>query len=640
MAGAVCAPAILLRKANRMMKYMLINSVKQIIRASIKTALFFCVLIFTTMILLIGVNLWYTVSCTINEVESTFSTLGTVQQAGAKTYPTIQLWNTSEQGTSNRSKGSYVDFFFPSIDPLTELELHSTLPVEILHFDGAAYEMEPVKRPYFGATSPNISDTSPTIPLPVQYSVIEFVPYETSVPSVPTKVQVTRVISGHIFSKDIYLCDHYNESPVSWKSGHKYIAYVTPLMMLPHTNFSESVSEYSIFPFPQYSNTYSSNIYYAEVTDNFYDTSEGKAWLTLGEALDRKNYSFTVVPTDSLELLPSFHSGKTPIDNGREILQEEFESGAKVCILPSSFLTSQGWKIGDCITLQLYYADYRLSPRLEYGRIFNATRMNLLDESGSMFDVFWEADYEIVGSYSLLGVIDEPQDRIELGDSTFIIPENSIETLDTQNISEVGPMLWTNTSFIIPNGTADEFLSLLNENVPESEQLEILFDDGGYSSVANVLRNMKAKAILLLILGLLSTIITLLLMQYFYIIKCRLQIGVQICFGMSKQQCRISVMSGILILVIVSFVVGLVLCLLVFSLNGEYSSDSYTFSTDYSNWEREEVTIFTDNINSNFSLPLSLCTLIAPFLFVTISSLALVNHYSNKDALILIGRNK
>lgn len=611
------------------------KSIKQILRSPFKVLLFFCVLFLSTVILLMGVNLRYVLKQKIHEVENTFTTLGTVQQTDAESYPTMQLWYTGAPDDKGNSKGAYVDYFFPSLDPLSQQEIEALLPVEILQFDKSVYEMEPVKRPYYGATSPDIKSDSPTIPWEVQFSVVEFIPYETAIPSVPTKVKVSRVVSGHQLSQDIYLCDHYNENPVAWTAGKTYIAYLTPLMALSHPDDTKLVSEYSIYPFPKYGSPYSKNCYYAEVTDGFYETPEGKSWLELGEALQRKFYSFNVVPTDSLELLPSFHGDQAPVHIGREITQEEFESGAKVCILPSNFMLSQDWHIGDRITLQMYYADYRVSAGLEYGKIFSAGRMNLLDSSGKAFESFWEEEYEIVGAYNFLQIRTEPQDSVELGENTIIVPKKSIQVSDEKNISEIGPMLWTNCSFIIPNGTADAFMERLETEVPEWNRLEIILDDGGYSNVIEELRNMSVKSILLLMLGIFTIFVTILLLVYFFVAKQRYRIGIERCLGTTKQQCRVSILTGLLALCFIAFTAGFIFCFFVFTPQA-INTESYEFSTAYSNWEREELPLLMQNETPVFSFPISFVAVAIPFAFVITLSLYMINRYLHMDPLYLI----
>ena len=65
-----------------------------------------------------------------------------------------------------------------------------------------------------------------------------------------------------------------------------------------------------------------------------------------------------VQPTDGTKLLMYFYNGEAQITEGRDITEEEYEDGAKVCLIPEMLAMRLGKKVGDTLTLPLYYADY------------------------------------------------------------------------------------------------------------------------------------------------------------------------------------------------------------------------------------------------------------------------------------------
>ena len=61
------------------------------------------------------------------------------------------------------------------------------------------------------------------------------------------------------------------------------------------------------------------------------------------------------------------------ISEGRDISEEEYASGSKVCLAPASFMKNNGLSLGDKIKVQLLYSVF--SPAFQ--KFINRTIRNL-----------------------------------------------------------------------------------------------------------------------------------------------------------------------------------------------------------------------------------------------------------------------
>ena len=75
------------------------------------------------------------------------------------------------------------------------------------------------------------------------------------------------------------------------------------------------------------------------------------------------------------------------------------------------------------------------------------------------------------------------------------------------------------TSFIIPNGSIEEFDRKLREAVPKAKTLKITYDDSGYTEIMNSLNSAKLSGTMLLLIALFAALAILVLLMYFFVVK-------------------------------------------------------------------------------------------------------------------------
>ena len=182
---------------------------------------------------------------------------------------------------------------------------------------------------------------------------------------------------------------------------------------------------------------------------------------------------------------------------------------------------------------------------------FSLPVQHLLDAQGKPLEPFFEAEYEIVGIF-------DPRYRCEelTYSDLIIVPSRSIEGSDEGHILYAGAMDDSNTSFMIPNGSIEEFDAALREAVPEAERLDIYYDDMGYARSVENLNDAKKTAALLFAVGVLAAGAIIALLLYFFVVMEKKRTAVERSLGMTKGQCRISLMAGLMVLSLAATAIG------------------------------------------------------------------------------------
>lgn len=540
------------------------NSLKQLLRTPGKTILLFLLVVASTALLVFSSVLYVRTNEQIRQAEQEFTTIGTVEQQPLTTDLTI-VRNPCFTG-----QATIIDYDYGKL-----------LTPETLKFEGAEYLVEPENRPYYVTYLPDLNTTRTGSQLSWRMHTVEFTPLEDSDGSGPVQVEITKVLfsrprdyqknpnnsvaaawdEDHEVGDVINFCQHLSRTPQPLETGKTYIGnlFFTDVcqthneveLVAYSTPMSDQCDENgTLIDTGHFGNARKGRI--DEVTADFYEPGHrGEDWLKLVEMNEMEDYWFRVLPTNSLDLLPSFHQGYAYIADGRAISAEEFESGAPVCMLSNSFAARNQLEIGDAVTLPLLCAMYGCES--DY-IISDLPRGLLFDANGEYFEPFWEAEYEIVGTYSLTNEFGGGAG--EMATDLILIPMKSVKASDKNNLIQVSPMNKMTASFQIKNGTIPEFDALLHAAVPEASLLTISYDDGGYTNVMSGLQRAKNTAVLLLIAGVLAAVIIAVLLLFFMIVRQKKRTAIELSLGMTKGQCRRSLLAGLLVLVILGTTLG------------------------------------------------------------------------------------
>ena len=509
---------------------MFIMSVKQLLRKPGSMFLFFSLLASSTALLIFAIVSMVACGQRIDIVESQFTTIATV--------------------TQNAEPGDGI------------------LKAEILEFDSPDYIVPPETRPFLLAYNPQLYTTN------IQYTadsihIVEFSPLESeqmSNNSVPVKIEKiyyndydrTSNTINNLMEKDLEPGDiisiRQEQGPVTLlEPGKRYIANLSYNQQDEYSPYFGPFSTQYDAQGRQISDGGRPRI--EEVTKDFWlPGSRGEIWMNWVEAhqWEKNTTALPVLPTNSLNVLPSFHSKNAYINDGREITQEEFAGGAKVCMLPQSLMARNILSIGDKIRLPLRCALYGYVPNGYKTLNFNCGYFfTPLDANGDLYEPFWEEEYEIVGSYKQLS-----EENNELTYDVIIVPRQSVEATWDDCIAYYEPMNGLNASFQIPNGTIAKFNASLHFAAPAASKLEIIYHDNGYENIMSSLLNTRLSSMLLLSVGCLAIAVVIILLLYFFVVREKRRTAIERSLGMTRVQCYISSLSGIFLLALLAVATG------------------------------------------------------------------------------------
>lgn len=521
------------------------NSMRQLFRMRGRVILFLLLLTFASGLCSVGRGFLMINQAKMEAYEDSFMTIGTVGQK-AKSVEEQMIWDAEIK--------DYHIYNSPVYD--------SYVPLSVLNFAGADYLSGPERRCFYGAYMPEYEMYGTGMSLS---EIVEGSPVEDAVPDHPIAFKVTRILAGQGGIREghvISFCDHYNPEPEKLYADRTYVMSLSyrPGHEDQKAFEGDSPSEYC--PYPVLGSTQvdaagnkvpdevEDDHFCDEVTEGFYDSPMGRRWLNIAAVWDHLRHTFPVTGTNDIYLMMAFYNGNAYISQGRAFTQEEYACGDRVCLVSEQFAQREGLALGDELSLALQYANYRRTA----GRSFatnTAAAFTLINAEGEIYPVFEEGDYKIVGMY---GGQSGLRDEYGLGYNEIIIPSRSVKNSDADNILESGPMMGSNTSFRIANGTIDEYMEKWSKlQIPN---VEITFYDRGYSELEANINNMKYIARLLIVMGVTMVLMVLGYFSWLFILKQKERTAVERCLGFRKWQSFVSMFSGIFLLILVGSVCG------------------------------------------------------------------------------------
>lgn len=535
------------------------NSLKQMMRTPVRTALFLVLMIVAALLLTLGTCIWLKGNRTMAQYESRFMTIGTVRQVPDSFEQTLQ-WNAETKDYDVRKSAQYSSYFMP----------------EDMLFPGVEYIAKPEQRAFYISYGPEYLMYSVSLnPSALSSSVLiaEFKPMEDCMPDESVKIQITKVVGGDQRMEGVVdnFCDHMNPNPKMLYKDKTYVAALQTYLYIHGSMYDElmkSKNEVHIgleyipgsletglcLPdgsLPEDAFRGGEEIF--EVTDDFYETDAGQRILNLAQSMGIWRHCQPVTGTNKTCLLMPFYNGQSYICEGRDISEEEYTSGSKVCLAPKKFMENNGLSLGDRIKVQLLYTDTHINAGRKFwldGSI--GFYSGLVDTAGEPLQVFETSEYEVVGIYDV--TISHEDSIFDPGADELIVPMESIEARDGKNLLASGPMTDTTSSFQIANGSIDEFLKGWAEY--GTDKLEITFYDMGYSQLKAGIDNMKKISLCLFAVGVALTVLLLFFFSHLFITRQAQRTAVERSLGMRAAMCRWSMISGFGLLVLIGSVLG------------------------------------------------------------------------------------
>ena len=518
------------------------NSIRQMLRTPVKTFVFLLLIVCSGALLTIGANLWLRSNQNLKEYEASFFTIGTVEQKPDSISQDME-WDAARKDYEIYQSAQYAYVY----------------PVSVLQFEGAEYIRKPEKRSHYASYAPEYqlvcSDNANFMVI-----IAEFSPVEDCIPDESVQVHVTKILNGdqNLEGNYIWFCDHTNDNPLPLFKDKTYIAELAWIGEIHGGHIENVMRTMEYAPNPLGTSQYTENgeimedilkepLAYYEVVPGFYQSEEGRRYLNYSDGLSLPSKTFPVTGTGATMLLMPFYQGDAYICEGNDISQEEYETGEKVCLVSRTFAQNNALSIGDMVHTALYYTNAKDTASRNYG--IDGTQgfsFNFLNADGEVPAVFEESTYKIVGIYDTVSA--EISRSYQMAGDEMIVPMNSIQNRDSCNILAYGPMKGSTTSFQIPNGSIDKFMEEWEKQ--GITDLDITFYDRGYRELKSGIDQMKSMSILLCSIGLSISIFLLLLFNHLFIAKQKKRIAIERCMGVSKGSCRMSLMTGMLLILL------------------------------------------------------------------------------------------
>lgn len=532
------------------------NSLKQMLRTPMRTALFFLLLTAASLLLTLGAALFIRNRQAAAQYEEQFITIGTVRQK-ADSFGQTLVWDAAQKDYSIIRTAQY----------------DSYLTVEDLLIPGAEYVAGPEQRAYYGSWVPEYVTSYQANQTVSNILTAEFSPLEDCLPQESVQIKITRVLGGDggMENAVVFFCDHENPEPEMLDQDKTYVARIMYSYYQAHGEAFEEAKAAS--PMLDGRLEYvplslSSQLYEAdggqvadefqdgpeifEVTEGFYETDAGKRILNMAETDEYFFYTQPVTGTNKTCLLPAFYQGESYLVEGRDISQEEYREGSKVCLAPRSFMENNGLSLGDTITTRLFYTNTRRNAGSDFTLDGGGASYAVIDEEGNRLEPFEVSEYTVVGIYDTRNGMGNYTRRS--GADELIVPMNSIQAGTEHNLVSCGPMTDATTSFQIENGSIQELQKLWAEF--GDDHLEITFSDMGYTQLQAGIENMRNLSLFLLAAGMILTVFLLLFFGHLFIAKQADRTATERSLGMSPSQCRRSLLSGILLLICLGSLCG------------------------------------------------------------------------------------
>lgn len=595
------------------------NSLIQLIRTPVRTVLFFLLLTFTVALVCAGANLRKLCVDNMERFAQIFTTIGTVEQKPEKTVQTAG-WRADKKAYRYVNKPIYGE----------------TISPDVLAFEGAGYLSGPDRRACYMAQAPEsrLRDDDRGM---WHFMIVEASPAEDCVPSDPVKMELKRVLFSYypITFPDFYYCAHFEEHPAPMYADKTYIMEL--VLDMPHDwevaeNLSTGRWEYQPVDGPCSTqadsqgnllpNSLSENPV-QELTPGFYETDEGKAWLSLCREYELSYHSLPVTVTNDLNLIMAFYAGEAFVTEGAAFTKEDYSQGNRVCLVPDDFARRNKLKVGDSVHLVLRYANYAQSANV--GGV-----KGRLTADGKAYEPFEDAQWEICGIYDNT-VSPGRNAGYLLAENEIFIPTASIKNSNENNIAEYGTMKGYTTAFQIPNGSESiENYKTLWEAQGISH-LEITFYDGGYSKLEAGLKNMEKMSLILVTMGIVSAACIVIFFCHLFIAKQKRRTAIERSLGMTKGQCVCSLLTGVAAIALWGCIAGAVAGHLFAGMAGAKMVQTKPYDTRYSNGapQEDEEGPVKEEITYLIELDWQVAALSGGLLFLFTLSVAMAGIYRN-----------
>lgn len=241
--------------------------------------------------------------------------------------------------------------------------------------------------------------------------------------------------------------------------------------------------------------------------EEFLADPDNADWVKLLGIQDMAQHSVPILGTDSLESMYIFANSRARITEGRSITQEEYDTGARVCVLSTALAEKSGICVGDIIPISQFWCvtgsetdNWSTSTTPQDGMLNNPTIGNVSTETELMTR---DEEFIVIGLYQLSNEWSESSYDVtpntvfipkaaqlpggfggfSHSDSVTWLDENGEEKTATQSSPDASWGVYHGVK--LKNGTAEDFQKAL---VGTSLEGQYIVTDQGYGSILGSIR--------------------------------------------------------------------------------------------------------------------------------------------------------
>ena len=319
-------------------------------------------------------------------------------------------------------------------------------------------------------------------------------------------------------------------------------------------------------------------------------------------------YQLNIITTSNVYSILPFNQRRANIIDGRVFTQDEYESGAKVALVPRLLADTNQLSVGDTINLSIFEGEVRNYAWGHYTRYGDMRRMWM---TGGFRPGMWKTEpmtFEIVGIYESRRPTHWEFDPHIIPLNTLIIPDNALANLPVDEIdprilrakapvvdtpdtiirlhdlpSALAPML---NMVIIPNGEEAAFRETIFNLMPGYAGLFRIYDQG-YSFMRPAMENMLSNTTFIFALCLAGWLLAVIVFCLFYVSRKKKEAGLLYALGIRKKDRFRWVFMQIVIVVITAQIIA-------FGVSTAFYEQILDFAVNASFAQVPETTAFSD----------------------------------------------
>ena len=368
---------------------------------------------------------------------------------------------------------------------------------------------------------------------------------------------------------DDYMPTPYNDDGIYPSAYYYYDPETLEIFRLSHINYDRYIGdEYCSYPsilltFGERAKWFP----YAEVDAetglaDLCATEYGFVWERLARQYDMSHHSFLIFKTDCLSSVYQFNQQKNEIIEGRAFTEEEYASGAPVCVVSAAFAAQNGLAVGDVIgNISLYNRGFHMGGMNKVTPLYPNEYSHIIEDVGQLDEK--ALSLEIVGIYA--GENWELLNSFSFSENTVFVPAKAIpgEYPALMNWNEESRY----TAFFDQAAERPGMYSLVLRNGSvaafEAEMEEAGYGgvfhyfDQGYSNVAGALSGLAKNARIFLIVSALVWVASLGLFLALYARQARRELGIMALLGAGRKRMFVHAFAAAALVVLLATVLGL-----------------------------------------------------------------------------------